>query len=130
MRALLIGIAMSTMALAGGCAHRNGTQSDPRRPGVITRDQIERIHAVTALDAVQRFRGDVLTRRAQSSVLLNKQLYPVVFLGSQLLGEIDELRNVSADGIEEIRFFDGTEALTRFGAQYGGGVIQIIPRTG
>lgn len=130
MRALLLTMAMAVLAMGGGCTHPNAAGPGSGTPGVITRDQIERIHAVTALDAVQRYRGDVLTRRGQSSVLLNKQTYPVVFLGSQLLGEIDELRNVAADGVEEIRFFSGSEALTKFGAQYGGGVIQIIPRTG
>ncbi len=128
MRAMIVVLAIGMIATSG-CTHASGTPSGSRAPGVITREQIEQIHAVTALDAVQRYRGDVLTARPPSSVLLDKQRYPVVFLGSQVLGQIDELRNVAADGIEEIRFYSGTEALNRFGAQYGGGVIQIIPRT-
>ena len=83
-----------------------------------------------ALEAVQHYRSDVLTARAPSSIYLNKQTYPAVFMDSQFLGQIDALRNVAADGIEEIRLFSGTDATRLFGAQYGGGVIQLISRTG
>jgi outer membrane cobalamin receptor len=96
---------------------------------VITRDDIERIRAATALDIVQRYRADVLTARAPSSVLLNKHIHPVVFLNEQFYGAIDELRNVPADGVQEIHVFTGPDAVTKFGSQYGGGVIQIISRS-
>jgi outer membrane cobalamin receptor len=97
---------------------------------VITREDIERIRAATALDIVQRYRADVLTARAPSSVLLNRQIHPVVFLNEQYYGAIDELRNVPADGVQEIRLFSGPDAVTKFGSQYGGGVIQIVSRSG
>lgn len=97
---------------------------------VITRADIERIHASTALDAVQRYRADLLVTRAPSSIYLDKQTHPMVFLDSQLLGQVDELRHISADGVGEIRFFSGTDAVRLFGAQYGGGVIQIVSRSG
>jgi len=96
---------------------------------LITREDIEKIHATTALDIVQRYRSDVLTARAPSSVLLNKQIHPVVFLNGQFYGGIDELRNLPADGVLEIQFFSGTDAVTKFGSQHGGGVIQIISRS-
>ena len=32
------------------------------------------------------------------------------------------------DGIEEIRILSGTDAVTKFGSQYGGGIIQVIAR--
>ena len=101
-----------------------------QQQAVITRADIDRIHATTALDAVQRYRADVLVNRAPSSILLNKQTHPVVFLDSQLFGQVDQLRNISADGVGEIRFYNGTDAVRIFGAQYGGGVIQIVSRGG
>jgi len=96
---------------------------------VITRDDIDRIRAATALDIIQRYRSDVLTPHAPSSVLLNKHIHPVVFLNEQYYGAVDELRNLPADGVQEIRLFTGTDAVTKFGSQYGGGVIQIVSRS-
>lgn len=101
-----------------------------QEPTVISRADIERIHASTALDAVQRFRADLLVNRPASSIYLDKQTHPVVFLDSQLLGQVDELRHISANDVGEIRFFSGTDAIRLFGAQYGGGVIQIVSRSG
>jgi outer membrane cobalamin receptor len=111
------------------CTHRGGTREAPSQLSVITRADMERVHAKSALDAVQRLRSDALTARAPSSVLLNKHLHPVVFLNEQYLGAVDELRNMPADGIEEIRIISGTDAATKFGSQYGGGIIQVIART-
>src|SRR5438045_9763296 len=67
---------------------------------LITRSDIERIHAMTALDIVQRYRSDVLISRAPSSVLLNKHLHPVVFLNGRFFGAVAALRNLRAAGLE------------------------------
>jgi len=124
---------MITVVLAAlhvaACMHRGSSeQAQPALISVITRADIERIHARSALDAVQRLRSDVLTARAPSSVLLNKHVHPVVFLNDQYLGAVDELQHYPADSIEEIRILSGPDAVTKFGSQYGGGVIQIIAR--
>ena len=117
------------LVCAGGCVR---PASAPRalQNSVISRDDIEKVHALTALDAVQRYRADVLVTRAPSSIYLNKHTHPVVFLDSQFLGQIDELRNIGADGIKEIRLYGGTDAARLFGADYAGGVIQIVSRDG
>jgi outer membrane cobalamin receptor len=60
---------------------------------------------------------------------LNKQIHPVVFLNEQYYGAVDELRHMPADGVQEIHFFTGQDAVIKFGSQYGGGVIQIVSRT-
>ena len=111
------------------CVHRAPATSGLANQSVITRGDIERIRASTALDIVQRYRSDVLTARAPSSVYLNKHVHPVVFLNEQYYGAIDELRNLPADGVEEIHVFSGPDAVTKFGSQYGGGVIQVVSRT-
>ena len=48
-----------------------------------------------------------------------------MFLNGQYYGALDELRNLPADGVEEVRFFTGPDAVTKFGSQYGGGIIQV-----
>lgn len=120
---------LMTVVMAAACSHRGQRESarNAHLP-VITRADIERVHARTALDAVQRFRSDVLVARAPSSILLSKHTYPVVFLNGQYYGGVDELRQFPAADIEEIRILSGPEAVQQFGSQFGGGVIQIISR--
>jgi hypothetical protein len=116
-----------------GCALASCVRAAPTQEltdqSLITRADIERIHAMTALDIVQRYRSDVLISRAPSSVLLNKHIHPVVFLNGQFFGAVDELRNLPADGVEEVRFYSGPDAVTKFGSQYGGGVILVVSRS-
>src|SRR5215510_8020351 len=110
--ALLLGVAL------GACTHR-APSTGFTAGNVISRADIERVRAKTALDAVQRVRPDALTKRGTKSIMLDAQSYPVVFLNTQYYGKIDELR-----------IFGNADAVTKFGAQYGGGVIQLISRTG
>ena len=96
---------------------------------IITRQDIDRAHVSSALDAVQRYRADALMARAPSSVYLERRTLPVVFLDGQYYGTVDELRNISADAIKEIRFYNSLDATRIFGVRYGGGVIQIVSRS-
>jgi hypothetical protein len=125
----IVGMLALAVVSTQACVRLHGGGSMPEK-SVISREDIERVHALTALDAVQRYRADILVTKAQSSIYLNKQTHPVVFLDSQFLGQVDELRNIGADGIGEIRLYGGTDATRLFGAQYGGGVIQIMSRGG
>src|SRR5437660_9829506 len=78
MRWRMITVVLAALLVAA-CMHRGSSeQAQPALISVITRADIERIHARSALDAVQRLRSDVLTARAPSSVLLNKHVHPVV----------------------------------------------------
>ena len=128
MRRLMIGLALALTV--GACTHRSGTPEVVRasRSAIITREEIEHAHAVTALDAIQRLRPFYLSSRGANSVLLDPQLHAVVFLNEQEYGDITVLRNVQANDIQEIRYYNGTEATQKFGAQYGGGVIQLVSR--
>src|SRR5512146_74189 len=77
-------IALCALGVAiGSCVRAAAPSSGRANQSVITRDDIERIRAATALDIVQRYRADVLTERAPSSVYMNKHIHPVVFLNEQ-----------------------------------------------
>ena len=121
-------LALSAAIAVSSCTHRGVNRQEPSQLSVISHADMERVHAISALDAVQRLRSDALTPHASSSILMNKHVHPVVFLNEQYLGAVDELRNLPVDGIEEIRIISGTDAVTKFGSQYGGGIIQIIAR--
>ena len=129
MRHSLAFLVVGALLSAPSCS-RPPKSAAPTPVNVITRADIEKIHASTALDVVSRYRNDVLVARPPSSIYLSKRTYPVVFQDTQFFGQVDELRNISADGIGEIRFYNGPDAVRLFGAQYGGGVIQIVSRTG
>ena len=38
------------------------------------------------------------------------------------------MRNIPLGRVSEIRYYPGTDAVNRFGAQYGGGVVMLISR--
>ena len=128
MRRSFIACTLLVMSMLSACSHKQASGPAPSQQSLITRDDIEKARAKSALDAVQRYRADVLTAHAQSSILLNKRTRPVVFLNDTYLGQIDELRHLPAEEIQEIRIHNGIDATQKFGSQYGGGVIQIISR--
>ena len=110
------------------CTHRPTGSGNPNT-SIITRHEIEQSRATNAYDVISRLRGRYLNSHGKNSIHLDPQTYPVVFLNDQEYGTLSVLRNISSDGIEQIRYFTGPEAVTRFGAQYGAGVIQLISRT-
>lgn len=118
--ALLIGVAACHPQKGGGSG-----SSDPR---VITREEIEDSRGATAYDVVQRLRARYLVSRGPNSVNLDPQATAFVFLNEQPYGPLGALRNISANDLESIRFYTGPEAVQKFGAQYGGGVIQLVSR--
>ena len=115
-------------ASAAACTHRPTGSGNPNT-SIITRQEIEQSRATNAYDVISRLRGRYLNSHGKNSIHLDPQTYPVVFLNDQEYGTLSVLRNISSDGIEQIRYYTGPEAATRFGAQYGGGVIQLISRT-
>ncbi len=118
--ALLIGISACHQQKGGGAG-----AGDPR---VITREEIEQSQGVTAYDVIQRVRARFLSSRGPSSVNLDPQLNAFVFLNEQPYGPLASLRNIAAHDLESIRYYSASEAVQKFGAQYGGGVIQLVSR--
>jgi hypothetical protein len=96
---------------------------------IITQEQIESTGYTNVYDVVVRLHGEFLRDRGAVSIKTNQHNRAVVFLNSQEYGIPETLRNVPAGGIAEIRYFTGTEAASKFGSQYGGGVIQLISRS-
>jgi hypothetical protein len=119
-------IVMLALALVGCHRQQGGSAGGGRN--LITREEIERTGGISAYDVIARLRADFLADRGRTSIMLAPQNQASVFLADQYYGEIVELRNLRADQVEQIRFYPGTEAVVRFGAKYGGGVIQIQPR--
>ena len=48
-----------------------------------------------------------------------------VFLDGQRYGDLNSLRTIVASSVYDARHLSATDAVTRYGMQYGGGVIEI-----
>lgn len=95
---------------------------------VIPRQQIEQVQARSIYDVIVRLHAEFLNNRGRITLRNNEQSRAVVFLNEQEYGALESMRDIPPDRIEEVRFFPGPDAVTRFGAQYGGGVIQLRSR--
>lgn len=126
MRALWT-LAIATLVAAAGChAQRPGAPGSVGN--VISRDQIEATNASNIYDVIVRLHAEFLNDRGRTSIRTNVTSRAVVFLNDQEYGIPETMRNIPPDRIQEIRHFSGSEAVVRFGAQYGGGVILLTSR--
>ena len=123
-RCALFGI---LLLAAASCAHPTSAAGSNRK--LITEEEIASTNATTAYDVIARLRAEYLRNRGPTSLLLPSRAQAVVFLNEQLFGSIDQLKQVRSDDLAEIRFFDGPDAITKFGSQYSGGVIQLVTRS-
>jgi outer membrane cobalamin receptor len=114
--------------VVSGCYKQQSSGGNSLR-NVITQEQIESTGYTNVYDVVSRLHGEFLRDRGAISIKTNQHNRAVVFLNSQEYGIPETLRNVPAGGIGEIRYFTGPEAVSKFGSQYGGGVIQLISRS-
>ena len=48
-----------------------------------------------------------------------------VFLDGQRYGDLNSLRTIVASSVYDAHHLSATDAVTRYGMQYGGGVIEI-----
>ena len=116
------------LALSLGCHHQAPDSRPSGSSNVITQEEIEAADATNVYDIIARLHGNYLSDRGRISLKSNTHSRAVVFFNDQEYGIPETMRNIPPGRVSEIRFFPGTDALARFGAQYGGGVIQLISR--
>lgn len=116
------------VVLLAAC-HSQSRTSAPTSRNLITQEEIDSSDAGNIYDVVARLHGSFLNDRGRTSIRTDTHSRAIVFLNDQEYGIPETMRNIPPGRIAEIRFFPGTDAVARFGAQYGGGVIQLISRT-
>jgi hypothetical protein len=52
----------------------------------------------------------------------------IVYTDEVKIGDVNQLRNVPASQVKEIRFISATDATQRWGTGHGSGVIQIVTK--
>jgi hypothetical protein len=114
-----------------GCASATSTPGTPpprANPKIITASEIALAHADanTAYDAIARLRPNWLASHGAMSSDAGLSPFATVWVDGQLLGDTSTLRGIPAFQIEDIRYYDITEAGGRFGLRAGtGGAIEI-----
>jgi hypothetical protein len=116
------------LAFSVGCHHQAPETRGPAGNNIITQEEIDAADASNVYEIIARLHGNYLSDRGRVSLRSNVHSRAVVFLNDQEYGIPETMRNIPPGRVSEIRFFPGTDALARFGAQYGGGVIQLISR--
>jgi hypothetical protein len=128
MRLLSILTAAVVTACASAGGGGGGTTVDANNPNTISGDQIVASAQTNAYDVVSRLRPNFLKSRGRTTVYGKGSDYASVFLDGQSYGDLSSLRNISASQISSIHFIRGTDAVTTYGMQYGGGVIDVRTR--
>jgi hypothetical protein len=117
-------VVVAAAVSAAGCAGRNGAKTgDGRDHGMLTKDQIVENHFNTAYDAVEALRSNWLRTRGTDSFQTPSEV--LVYLDNTRLGGTDTLREIAANTIYYMRFFDGVTATGRWGVGHAAGVIYV-----
>ena len=112
------------------CASAGSGAAVHRDYNLITQAEITQQNGSDAYDVISHVRPNFLKTRGRTSIQ-NSSIsgeYASVFLDSQYFGDLNTLRNIPTINIKEIRYLPANEAVTRYGMQYGNGVIEIRTR--
>jgi hypothetical protein len=133
------------LALAA-CASGAGGSGGGGSADLITQEQIDAVVPANALEVVRRYRPRWLQpmRNPTSAGVVpvvghpgmpqdpgqmrSTDLYATVVRDGVRLGEIDTLASVDARTVVSIRLLSPTDARTRYGSGYDGGVIELVSR--
>src|ERR1700694_5623064 len=107
--------ALSLLAVVGviiaGCSSPGRQAGRLTTRNVITAEDIARVDATPALEAIQRLQPRMLTKqRGPSSINFENQVQIAVYLDGTRFGGIETLSLIQATSILEIRYLTASEA--------------------
>ncbi len=114
----------AVVVLGSACASSGQPdQSRPRRSrNLITADELSGLSVSSAYDAVRRLRPAWLQTRGRAPL-------PVVYRNNTRWGgDPSSLESIQIGTISEMRFLSASDATTRYGTGFTGGVILVITR--
>lgn len=118
------------VALALTACASTGEPGAPRASrNVLTQEEIARVNASTAFDAIRQLRPEFLRTRGGGSIQNPGQEYAVVYINGVRAGDLNALNSVRASDVQEVRYMSASEATTRYGTGHAGGVIEIRTRS-
>ena len=108
------------------CAGSSPRAGPHRDFNLITEAELAETPGTTsAYDVVSKLRPNFFKSRGRSSINNQGSETAAVFVDGQFYGDITSLQNLTTTNIHEIRFVRATDAVTRYGMQYGNGIIDI-----
>ena len=122
-------LAVAVMLVVSACTAQRTARPVSVRRDVITEEEIEASNASNVYDLVASLRGEYLKDRGKISIKTEAREKAVVFLNGQEYGILESMRNIPIGRITEVRYISGIDAVNRYGAQYGGGIIMLVSRT-
>jgi hypothetical protein len=113
-----------------GCTHANTAVAPGGDPMVVTEDQIGQLRVTDAYDIVAQTHANFLHSRGRESQNPNVPAIPVhVFVDDTYYSsDVNSLRDITAQDVMAIRFYQSYEAQYKFGSGHMGGVIQVITK--
>lgn len=133
---LRLPVGMAVALLAVSCAS-SGTparsdsgvhQAASRNRSVITQDELRESSARDAYHAVQLLRPDWLRSRGVNSMRDPTPVAVVAYVDGQRYGGVGALEQFRIGSFKEIRYYNGSEATSRWGTGHAGGVIYVTTR--
>ena len=107
------------------CAASTGTKPSRRSTNLITAEEVTASTARDAYEAVQLLRPEWFIPRGVTSIRAPQATVPVAYLEGSKLGDIENLHNIPAMDIAEIRFVNSRDATTLYGTGHVGGAIVV-----
>ena len=119
-----------TVSVIVACTPPPGTSSGaPQRTALLTADEIAAtaVEGRTAYDVVSRLRPSWLRARGVRSLVApsDSTEFALVVVDRHPVGRIQILRDIQADQVADIRYYDPTEGTGSYGERGGSGVIQV-----
>jgi hypothetical protein len=108
------------------CSSSRSTGTPAPRPDFITQEQIRQNRFTNAYDVVAALHANWLQPRGTDSFNTPSQVQ--VYYDNSRLGGIETLRTLTTQSIVYIRYYNGTEATTRWGLDHGAGAIVVSSR--
>lgn len=122
--ALPYAVVVLVASLTAGCsASLPGRRQERPEQQWIMREQIAEPRFSSAYDVVRALRSNWLSSRGDASIRLRTEVQ--VYLDGVHLGGVEMLQGISTPAIQYIRYFNGTDATTRWGIGHGRGVIYV-----
>ena len=127
---------LAVVFLMSACASASGPGSPSgatrRSSELIPRDELASMANLSAFEAIRLLRPRWLQSRGSSSITgaQGGRPYPVVMVDGSRSGSgaLEDLREITVEDVESIRFIPGRDATTLYGTGYGAGIIEVTTR--
>jgi hypothetical protein len=123
MRKLGVGFLVAAIVIA--CSPPSQTAGG-RNAMVITKEEIAASHMYNAYDVISSLRPAFFHSHGPTTFSAEDNGLPKVYLNHMVYGSIESLKTMEVSGIQEIHYYNGTEASNRFGLGNVSGAIEII----